>query len=166
MNIVQIMAAVGLAITTTAATGGGGVAQVTGGTLQYAAGTGVANDVLVTTLLPGYLTIDDIVTITPGPGCAHFSGDHTVVRCSPAGVRKIVIDAGNGDDRVVNRTALPSTLDGRVGTDLLLGGSANDVLKGGPGDDVLAGGPGFDTLHGGPGHNTCVGGESHKRCGS
>jgi hypothetical protein len=41
--------------------------------------------------------------------------------------------------------ALPKTLGGTVGSDVLTGGAANDTLNGGLGSDTLIGGPGNDT---------------------
>lgn len=153
MNVLLITVAA-LAITTQP-----GLAEVSGNIVRY---TG-AHEVVITATDTSY-TLDDVVVIKPGAGCAYFSPDHTAVRCARGSVKRIAVRAGNGDDRVVNATDTPSTLDGRVGDDVLVGGSAGDELKGGPGDDVLVGGPGVDTLHGGPGHNTCVGGEVRKRC--
>lgn len=160
-------------LTGTAHADAAGIARITGHKLLYVAAPGQANTVVVQKLQPGFITVDDIVAITPGAGCAYVSADHTLVRCSAPGVTRIVVKALDGNDHVTNNTALPATVTGNGGDDVLTGGTANDILSGGagadtlkgrPGDDRLAGGPGFDTLHGGPGVNVCTSGEVHKKC--
>lgn len=53
---------------------------------------------------------------------------------------------------------IPLVLEGRDGTDLLLGGLADDVLRGNGGNDILDGGEGVDILEGGAGADTLDGG--------
>jgi Ca2+-binding RTX toxin-like protein len=85
---------------------------------------------------------------------------------SQAGITKIRIEGGDGDDRI---EIGPETREGMAfvpefipvhqvleliggnGNDTLIGGDANDILQGGPGNDELAGGDGNDQLDGGPG---------------
>lgn len=62
------------------------------------------------------------------------------------GVRRIVADAGSGNDKIL--------LDQLVlAPAALIGGSGNDTLQGGAGDDVLTGSDGDDFLFGGGGAN-------------
>lgn len=152
---------------------GHGAVQVVGHRLHYVAAPGIANDVLVHRTLPHTYTVDDVVTLTPGPGCAYVSADHTLVRCKSDGLTRITVKTGDKNDKVTTNTDLPVSLSGGDGADVLTGGTGNDRLYGGagpdtlrgrPGNDLLVGGTGFDILHGGPGDNTCTGGEQLKRC--
>ena len=60
-----------------------------------------------------------------------------------------VLEAGNsGSDPEPG-----ATIDGKSGSDRLMGGPGNDSLDGGDGDDVLLGGAGNDSLDGGSGDN-------------
>jgi len=65
------------------------------------------------------------------------------------------VRTGGGKDRItVDATvALPGTLDGGPGGDLLQGGSGDDLLIGGRGRDTLLGSMGVDVLRPGPGAN-------------
>ncbi len=80
-----------------------------------------------------------------------FNGNRTSIL---VGDRQIVVNAGDGDDRVVNSSNFASTLNGQNGNDTLIGGSANDSLNGGANNDVLDGGLGADILQGGSGNDT------------
>ncbi len=100
--------------------------------------------------------------IAPGPGCTQ-AGAPFLVNCPAAGVMRITVDVGGGDDTVVVSGAIPAiirggagadTLTGGNGDDLLLGGGGADTLNGGLGDDVLVGGAGADVLIGGGGRDT------------
>ena len=70
---------------------------------------------------------------------------------------RLTVNALNGDDTVdasgLSADAIPLTVDGGNGDDVLTGGAGDDTLLGGNGDDVLIGGPGQDALDGGRGHN-------------
>ena len=54
--------------------------------------------------------------------------------------------AGDRADRVVNSTAIKSSLIGGKGSDVLTGGSANDTLVGAAGADAFSGMNGNDSL--------------------
>jgi Ca2+-binding RTX toxin-like protein len=62
-------------------------------------------------------------------------------------VKEIHVDGGNGDDTIINDTALISVLRGGKGNDTLKGGSAADLMEGGLGSDVLEGRDGNDHLY-------------------
>lgn len=64
----------------------------------------------------------------------------------PAKVKRIVVNAGAGDD-VIDLSAVG------VAT-VIYGGSGNDMLAGGGGNDLLDGGTGRDDLHGNAGNDT------------
>ena len=100
-----------------------------------------------------------------------------------AKVKKLVIDAGRGDDLVIpdatssttttalalavtsatvrNTTLLggsgDDTLIGAAGVDFLNGGAGDDSLDGGSGNDILIGSTGDDTLRGGSGDDSIHG---------
>ena len=69
----------------------------------------------------------------------------------PPDLSRIIFNAGNGNDLLVNDSDIPVIARGGNGDDLLLGGSDNDVLGGGMGNDLLLGGGGEDLLLAGPG---------------
>jgi hypothetical protein len=76
-----------------------------------------------------------------------------------AGVTKIVVNAGDGNDSVdLSRLYLNATANGGYGDDTLIGTAGDDVLNGEAGDDLLDGGVGNDNLLGGDGDDTLVGG--------
>ncbi|HEY2230987.1 MAG TPA: calcium-binding protein [Xanthobacteraceae bacterium] len=101
---------------------------------------------------------NDVITITDSNGVLTVSGlgaDVTIAGFEAANDH-LVINGLGGDD-VINasglRTAIPVTLNGGDGADVLIGGPGNDTLSGGAGDDILIGGGGLDILDGGPGNN-------------
>ncbi|MEM6689115.1 MAG: PKD domain-containing protein [Planctomycetota bacterium] len=69
---------------------------------------------------------------------------------------EVVIDVGDGDDRV--RTS-PKVTDPIV----ILGGAGNDVLIGGSGPDTIDGGPDNDTINGQLGNDRLIGGDGDDR---
>ncbi|MGI9474199.1 MAG: hypothetical protein ACR2NZ_21845, partial [Rubripirellula sp.] len=71
-------------------------------------------------------------------------------------IGRIVFNAGDGHDLLVNDSDIPVIARGGAGDDLLLGGSDNDVLLGGMGDDILLGGGGEDLIIAGPGDDVVV----------
>ncbi len=71
-------------------------------------------------------------------------------------VDRIVFQAGDGSDMMVNDTSIRSIVRAGAGDDLLLGGSGDDVLIGGTGDDLILGGGGNDRVLAGPGQNTSI----------
>lgn len=90
---------------------------------------------------------------------------------------RIVVNAGVGDDFVVNNTYVKSTLRGSDGYDYLVGGSAADTIEGGNeplqmagkgdtiigqgGNDILSGNGGHDHILGGTGSDTLNGNEGN-----
>lgn len=65
----------------------------------------------------------------------------------------LTVEGGDGNDSInVSATVLAqATLDGGIGTDLLVGGGGTDTLIGGLGNDWLDGGEGYDSAAGGEG---------------
>ena len=73
---------------------------------------------------------------------------------------KIVINAGDGADRITVRTAVATEITDGAGDDEVTGGTGADTFMGSPGNDRLVGGTGNDTFGdaGGLGADTLVGG--------
>lgn len=108
----------------------------------------------------GYV-IDSVVPLdVGGEVCAHPEGMPNELVCNAPEIAGFEVNAGGGDDRVwvARNIAVPVTLRGGTGNDLLLGGAGTDKLLGGSGDDRLVGGRGDDLLYGGDGDDTLVGG--------
>jgi Ca2+-binding RTX toxin-like protein len=84
--------------------------------------------------------------------------DEGGVSFHPASTIKVVVNAGAGNDTVLNGSRFASTLNGQAGNDSLTGGANADVLDGGDGNDTLGGGDGNDTLVGGSGNDLLIGG--------
>jgi serralysin len=124
--------------------------------VQFQAGTTTGGDGrdnrLVITRAGRTVTVADKFRIKPGRGCENVPGDRTRVRCTlrnaPTGM---FVYAGDGDDVVINRTGIPSMIDGGAGNDRLTGGSGADFIGGGAGNDRIRGGAGDDDLLGGDG---------------
>jgi Ca2+-binding RTX toxin-like protein len=69
----------------------------------------------------------------------------------------VTISGGSGSD-VLRGGSGPDTVLGGDGKDRMLGGNGRDVLKGAGGGDVLKGGKGRDVLKGGHGNDRLLGG--------
>jgi Ca2+-binding RTX toxin-like protein len=104
-----------------------------------------------------------------GEVCAHGEGKANELVCPAPSIAGFEVNAGGGDDRVTvaRNVAVPVTMRGGDGSDLLtggagddklIGGNGRDRLDGGRGDDLLIGGEGNDVLLGGPGRDTLRGG--------
>lgn len=85
------------------------------------------------------------VPMTPGPGCAVAPGlGKDWLHCSTAGVTKVVVRAGDGDDLVYTGVGFRSLAVGFWLPVEYYGGNGRDDLRGGPGDDALYGEGGND----------------------
>ena len=83
--------------------------------------------------------------------------------CAGMNLGEVVVGSGsvtgtNGSDLIVSSGTGGDTIQGRNGTDCILGGGGADDLRGDQGGDVLMGGPGIDQLNGGSGQDVCYGG--------
>jgi Ca2+-binding RTX toxin-like protein len=105
--------------------------------------------------------IDSIVPLeVGGEVCENTSENPNELHCKAPLVAGFEVNAGVGDDKVTvsSTVAVPVTLRGGPGRDVLAGGAGADKLIGGPGDDRLYGGPGDDLIYGGPGDDLLSGG--------
>ncbi|HWM64852.1 MAG TPA: hypothetical protein VNP96_12800, partial [Solirubrobacterales bacterium] len=105
--------------------------------------------------------IDSIVPLEVGGSvCANPEGNPNELICPAPPIAGFEINADGGDDKVsVSKDiAIPVTMRGGPGRDVLLGGAGPDKLIGGAGDDRLAGWKGNDLLAGGPGNDVHLGG--------
>ncbi len=129
--------------------------------LESLPGSG-AGDGQADTVIVNGTTRKDAVTIS-GSGASYAVAGLTAlvqVNGSEGANDRLVVNALAGDD-IVDASALPAgivrlTVDGGDGDDVLTGSAGDDTLIGGLGDDVLTGGPGNDTLDGGPGANIVI----------
>jgi subtilisin family serine protease len=135
-------------------------ASVSGGVLTWSAGTGQRNNATVTRGtddgVPYFQIADPYSTATttqqsgsrinPGAGCARIV--NTTVRCPAAGIARVVLNGGDGDDTLSASTitTVPVTLNGGAGEDRLTGGALADSLIGGTSADRFTGGAGNDAI--------------------
>src|SRR5438477_3521001 len=79
---------------------------------------------------------NDVIRVSQIDGQIIAKVNSAAIKFPRSMVKRIWITGFRGNDRVVNDTALPSTV---------LGSGGDDTLRGGSGDDSLAGGAGSDT---------------------
>ena len=151
---VVAVGSVGLALPTASAA----VVGLDAGTLRYTAGGGEANHLVV--------TVDELGSVTLRDPGADLSGDVGGCLPSPDGalvcgpdVQRLVVDLGDRDDTLENRSDLPVMALGGTGSDVLHGGGGADDLHGGQGNDgINFDDGGADLLYGGAGNDTLSGG--------
>jgi len=80
-----------------------------------------------------------------------------VVGNGPGQVGDLLFRGDAGDDRFVNKSGVPITIEGGDGNDSLSGGWANDRIHAGPGNDTVHGGSGNDLITGGEGDDLLEG---------
>ncbi|MBB2943181.1 Ca2+-binding RTX toxin-like protein [Actinoplanes lutulentus] len=125
--------------------------------VKYTAGSGKANKVVITRS-GKTVTIDDKYKIKAGKGCKAVKGDKTKVRCKlTKNPTKVLVYTGSKNDKVTNKTGIPSLVEGGSGNDVLIGGTGADILGGGSGTDKIYGGAGNDYLPGGAGNDKIYG---------
>ncbi|HMB52147.1 MAG TPA: hypothetical protein VKU40_02445, partial [Thermoanaerobaculia bacterium] len=95
--------------------------------------------------------IDSAVPLEVGGTlCAHPPGNANELVCQAPAITGFEVNSGAGDDRVAvaKKVAVPVTMRGGAGDDLLVGGAGPDKLLGGPGADTLIGRKGSDLIYG------------------
>jgi hypothetical protein len=125
--------------------------SVSGSTLKVMAAPWAKDNLAITRPSAGVLRVTDSPGgaytgsgIHAGAGCTP-SGDYTA-NCSAAGITLIQVNSADQTDKVVNSTAVKSSLNGGGANDVLAGGSAIDILIGAAGADVMKGMNGNDDL--------------------
>ncbi len=125
--------------------------HVSGSTLVVTAAAGAKDNLEITRPSASVLRVTDLAGgaytgsgVHAWGGCTR-SGDYTA-NCNATGITLIRVAAGVRNDRVVNSTAIRSSLDGGATNDLLIGGPNRDTLTGGTGADVIKGMNGNDEI--------------------
>jgi Ca2+-binding RTX toxin-like protein len=110
-------------------------------TLFVVAAPGEGNSLTIARDASGF-TVDEngAATMTPGAGCGPGPGPNAAT-CPGAGVSRLSISLGDGDDAVT--VAAPTNA-------VILGGPGDDQLQGGTGQDVFEGDEGTDGVSYGP----------------
>ncbi len=157
--VLGVMVAAPMAVFASPAYAATGVSK-NGSQLTVTAAAGKANDLFIRSSPNGQFILirDRGDSLTPGSGCQAVG---TEVQCSRSGINSIVVNAGDGNDRVAVN-GLPSTLNGQGGNDILsagFAGAGRNILNGGANDDRLFGGSFGDSLRGGTGNDLLVGSE-------
>jgi hypothetical protein len=108
--------------------------------------------------------------VGPDPGCTFVGNgvhpDTNAVDCPLAGVSRIVLDLGDGNDiaSVNPNVAVPVTFNGNGGNDGLFGGGGADTFNGGPGDDDVVSRDGTaEAVNCGDGHDTAISDDADTR---
>ena len=156
----SVAASAGIAHAATGTT----VAKV-GNQLVITAAAGKANDIFVrrapAPFPPTILVRDRGDVLLPGAGCQSAGSE---VACSAVGAFTVVVDAGDGNDRVVlDLPVSNATINGGPGADTLRDANnvTNDTINGGDGDDHIFGAfAGFNRLFGDGGQDTIFGGDA------
>jgi Ca2+-binding RTX toxin-like protein len=127
---------------------------------------GTAGDGQADTVIANGTNGDDLVDVVGAGSSVSVIGLAAQVNVSNSeGANDtLVINALGGDDKIT-ATALPAgiaklTLDGGAGDDTVTGSAGADRILGQAGDDVLLGGGGTDSLFGGDGNDTLTGGDA------
>jgi Ca2+-binding RTX toxin-like protein len=125
-------------------------AEVVGGVLTVE-GSARADHIYVNFIDPTHIQLSTstenfvYVPMTPGPGCeVSPSLGKDWLQCRTAGVTKVVVRAGDGDDLVYTGVGFRSLAVGFWLPVEYYGGNGRDDLRGGPGDDKLYGEGGND----------------------
>lgn len=122
------------------------------GSIITVTATGVGNNLNVRRAGSFYEVWDHVDGTRSLTGCSRGPSP-SIMQCPAAGVTKIVVRTGAGNDRVyiLNSVAVRTEIYGGDGNDRLIsGGTGHDILHGEAGEDIIYGGPGPDYLVGGP----------------
>lgn len=111
-------------------------ATVSGGQLVVTDSAGDAN-ILTVSLSGSSVKVSEssptVNTLSAGPGCTQAGAKD--VTCAAASV---IVNGGDGNDRLSDATTKPMTLNGGVGDDWLDGGPGADAMNGGSGNDSVS----------------------------
>jgi Ca2+-binding RTX toxin-like protein len=147
----RLLIALAAALVATAAFGATGAwavtVQVSSGDLRVDALSGETNTISVTDGGTFWVVTDSTapVAVPAFDQCTLVGAE---AHCPKADVTDmLVVNARNGDDRVVNDTALESDMRGGTGDDEMYGGTGHDLIDPDDGTDFVAGRDGDDTIH-------------------
>jgi Ca2+-binding RTX toxin-like protein len=125
-------------------------------------GSGNGDGLADTVIINGTET-NDVVTVngTPATGVNVLGLAATVsITGADPTLDQLIVNLGDGDDAFVatdlQAGVIKLTVDGGKGDDVIIGSAGADVLLGGEGDDFINGGPGFDVIDGGTGNNVII----------
>jgi hypothetical protein len=155
-------AALALVLACGAAPAGAATVRVSGDTLEFRAAPGEVN-LLSISRPAAQIVLRHRPGFSPPPISAAGGGctsSGTEAQCPAAGVTKLDIDLGDGDDQLDSALSVSlsgySILKGGAGNDVMYGTGGDDDLYGGPGNDRLDGNDGADFIHGGDGSDWAV----------
>lgn len=142
-----------------------GVVTVQGGTLRFTATAGESEWPTISDAGDALWVTDGSAMVTAGSGCQPLSSFAT---CAVAGVQRIVIETGDGADRVtlLESRKIPVEVDLGPGHDLVIEGDAPADIRGGEGDDWFVPSSRPDvgsTFDGGPGDDRADYSQRHGR---
>jgi len=119
---------------------------------------------LSTSVSGGTLTVtgtdsaDNIVITQQKKSLLVREGSHVSRFTKSDNIRRILVSALGGNDRIKITVKLAATVDGGDGNDLIQGGAGNDQLTGGNGNDRILGNGGNDSISGDAGRDNLFGG--------
>jgi Ca2+-binding RTX toxin-like protein len=119
------------------------------GRVLFAATAAVVNGLLTVT----GTDVRDVITLSAGAAPGRVEAKINGAAQSFNGVARISVSGGLGNDELTVGAdlALPATLSGDAGGDVLFGGAGDDLLDGGTGNDMFYPGDGNDIVNGGRG---------------
>ncbi|MDO8213262.1 hypothetical protein [Conexibacter sp. CPCC 206217] len=127
----------------------GGLLSIDEDTLVYRSDGTEPNNVTIS-IVSGELHVDEAATrIVALPETCRLSRDAYHAICPADGIERLRVTTGDAGSDVRIKAALPATIIGGDGDDLLIGGPGDDRIFGGKGKDVIGGGDGDDVLDGG-----------------
>lgn len=88
--------------------------------------------------------LSDTITLKSSFGVVTVAMNGATSVFAAALVAAASITGNDGNDTIINSTAIPSAITGDAGDDRLVGGSGNDTLEGGAGNDTCIGNGGDD----------------------
>jgi Ca2+-binding RTX toxin-like protein len=135
------------------------------GVLRIQADPREANGVAVDVAPDGNLVVSDEAGAVRalGAGCTDPDSEGTAT-CTRAGVTRVLIDTGDGDDTVsTGELSMQVQVDAGDGNDQITTASGDDLVNGGAGNDTLDTGAGRDVLDGGDGDDTLLAGTGDDR---
>lgn len=103
----------------------------------------------------------DSMSVTQRGGSLFPSVGDDSPKFSASAIKGLDFEGFNGDDDILNATALPATMRGGSGNDSIVSGAGHDLLRGNGGNDVIDAGDGNDTVLADGGDNVVYGGNGN-----